>query len=157
MHPITTYTDADFAGDSNNRKSTSGWIFIFCGSPISWALKKQGLVTRSSMESELVAESFASVEGAWLLLLAKDFKHNFIPIPLFTDNQSFISHTQNDVSNTHTKHVDVHYHYTQDQVTNGNIKIHYIPTLDNLANIFTKPLSSRNHTYFLESLRIRHV
>lgn len=63
MHPLTGYTDADFMGDSSNKKSTSGWVFTFCGSPISWALKKQGLITRSSMESELVTGSFTLAEG----------------------------------------------------------------------------------------------
>ena len=43
MHPITTYTDTDFTGNSNDRKSTSGWVFTFCGSPISWASKKKAL------------------------------------------------------------------------------------------------------------------
>ena len=99
-HLLTGYTDADFTGDSNDRKLTSGWVFTFSGSPISWASKKQGLVTRSTMESELVTGSFASTEGIWLIHLARDFKHDFVPIPLFTDNQSFITHTQNDISST---------------------------------------------------------
>jgi hypothetical protein len=54
-HQLAAFTDVVFAGDSNDRKSTTGWIFTYNGSPISWASKKQGLVTRSSMESELVA------------------------------------------------------------------------------------------------------
>ena len=101
-HLLTSFTDADFSGDSNDRRSTSGWIFRFNNSPISWDLKKQGLITRSSMESKLVASSFTSVEGVWLIHLGKDFRHNFIPIPLFTDNQPFILYSQNDLSNTHT-------------------------------------------------------
>ena len=69
-------------GLSNDRKSTSGWIFTFCGLPILWASKKQGLVTRSSMGSELVTGSFASVEGAWLInLLSQRFQTQFHPHP----------------------------------------------------------------------------
>lgn len=130
---------------------------MFNGSPISWASKKQDLITRSSMESELVTGSFASVEGIWLIHLGRDFKNDFIPIPLFTDNQSFISYSQNDLGGTHTKHIDMHYHYTCDQVTNGNIKLHYISTHDNLADILTKPLLPHKHMYLLDSLRIMHV
>ena len=65
MHLLAGFTDVDFAGDLNDRKSTSRWIYTFNGSPISWALKKQGLITRSSMEFELVAGLFTSVEGIW--------------------------------------------------------------------------------------------
>ena len=109
------------------------------------------------MESELVAGSFCPVEGIWLIHLGRDFRHNFIPIPLFTDNQPFILYSQNDLSNTRTKHIDMHYHYTCDQVTCGNIKLHYISTHENIANILTKPLSPRKHVQLLETLRIEHV
>ena len=80
-HLLTSFTDADFTGDSNDRQSMSGWVFRFNNSPVSWASKKQGLVTRSLMELELVAGSFASVEGVWLIHLGRDFRHDFIPIP----------------------------------------------------------------------------
>ena len=156
-HLLTGYTDADFAGDLDDRKSTSGWLYTFNGSPISWASKKQGLVTHSSMESELVAGSFASVEGIWLIQLGRDFKHDFVPMPLFTDNQSFISYSQNDLGSTRMKHIDIHYHYTCNQVTNGNIKLRYISTHENLADILTKPLSPYKHAYLLDSLRVTHV
>ena len=85
-HNLAGYTDSDYARDINDRKSTTGWIFTFNGSPISWASKKQNLVTRSSMEAEFVAGSMASVEGIWLIRLGKDFQYHFTPIPLFTDN-----------------------------------------------------------------------
>ena len=135
----------------------SGWVYRFNNSPVSWASKKQGLVTRSLMESELIAGSFASIEGIWLICLGRDFRHNFTPIPLFTNNQPFILYSQNDLSNTHTKHIDTHYHYTCDQVTCGNIKLHYISTHENIANILTKPLSPRKHVQLLETLGVEHV
>ena len=143
--------------DSNDRRSTSGWVFRFNNSPVSLASKKQGLVTRSSMESEVIAGSFASIEGIWLIRLSRDFRHNFIPIPLFTDNQPVILYSQNDLSNTHTKHIATHYHYTCDQVTSGNIKSHYISTHENVTNILIKSLSPHKHVQLLEALRVKHV
>ena len=62
-HNLAGYIDADFAGDVNDRKSTTGWVFNFNGAPISWALKKQSHVSQSLMESELIAGSFATTEG----------------------------------------------------------------------------------------------
>lgn len=111
-HYLAGFTDADFAGDINDRKSTSGWIFTYNNSAISWTSKKQTGVSRSTMEAELVAGSSASAEAIWLMRLARDFKLSFMPIPLFTDNASFISFANNDVNNNHTKHIDTHYHYT---------------------------------------------
>ena len=156
-HNLAGFTDADFAGDVNDRKSTTGWVFTFNGAPISWASKKQGLVTRSSMEAELVAGSIASAEGIWLIRLGRDFRHDFTPIPMFTDNQSFIAFTKNDVNNARTKHIDTHYHYTREQVNAGNIQLHYVSTLENPADILTKPLSPRKHAHLLNTLRIRRA
>ena len=156
-HDLSGYTDSDFAGDSNDRKSTSGWVYTFNGSPISWASKKQGLVTRSSMEAELVAGSVASAEGIWLIRLGKDFGQNFKPIPLHTDNQSFIAFANNDSSNKRTKHIDTHYHYTRDQITAGTIRLLYIPTLRNPADILTKSLPPGKHAYLLDVLGIQHA
>ena len=153
-HNLAGFTDADFAGDVNDRKSTTGWIFTYNNAPLSWASKKQTCVARSSMESELIAGSFASTEGIWLIKLGADFMHSFIPIPVFTDNQSFIAFANNDISNTRTKHIDTHYHYTRDEISKGNIILHYIPTHDNPADIFTKPLSLRKHQHLLKLLGI---
>jgi hypothetical protein len=60
---LAGFTDADFAGDTSDQKSTSSWIFTFNNAPISWASKKKKLVSRSSMESELIAGSFTSAKG----------------------------------------------------------------------------------------------
>ena len=72
-HNLAGFTDSDYAGDVNDRNSTMGWVFTFNGSPISWALRKQKLVTRSSMEAEFIATSMASAEAIWLTRLGKDF------------------------------------------------------------------------------------
>ena len=102
------------------------------------------------MESELVAGSFTSVEGIWLICLGKDFRQDFSPIPIFTDNQSFIAFSMNNINNNRTKHIDMHYHYTRDQISNGNIKLHYICSQLNPADILTKLLSPRKHIHILD-------
>jgi hypothetical protein len=156
-HNLVGYTDADFAGDMDDRKSTTGWIFTFNGAPISWASKKQGLVTRSTMESEVVAGSFATAEGIWLIRLGKDFQHDFTPIPVFTDNQSSIAFSNDSVNSSRTKHIDIHYHYTKEQVNAGNITLRYIKTLENPADVLTKPLSPCKHLHILEILGVRRA
>ena len=156
-HNLAGFTDTDFAGNANDRKSTTGWVFTFNGAPISWASKKQSLVTCSSMEAKLVARSIASAEGVWLIRLWRDFRHDFTPIPLFTDTQSFIAFTKGDANNARTKHVDMHYHYTCEQVNVGIINLNYIPTANNPVDILMKPLSPRNHANLLNTLGVRRI
>ena len=109
------------------------------------------------MEAELVAGLIASAEGIWLIRLRRDFHHNFTPVPLFTDNQSFIAFSKNKINNNQTKHIDTHFHYTHDQINVGTIKLLYVPTLENPADILTQPLSPRKHVHLLNSLGVRHA
>ena len=122
--------------------------------PISWASKKQTLIARSSIESELIAGSHAAAEGVWLIKLGNDFKQKFSPIPLFTDNQSFIILSNNDVNNNCTKYINIHYFYTCNQVNIKSIILHYIPSHHNPANLLTKALPSCKHSHILELLGI---
>ena len=154
---LLTFTDVDFTGDVNDQKFTSGWIFTFNSAPISWASKKQGLVTYSSMEVELIVGSIASAEDIWLIRLGRDFKHNLTPIPMFTDNQSFIAFMKNDINNTRTKHINTHYHYMRKQVNASNIQLHCIMSLNNPPNILMKPLPPHKHVNLLNTLGIHHI
>ena len=109
------------------------------------------------MEAKLVAGSIASAEGIWLIRLGRDFRHDFTPIPLFTDNQSFIAFTRSDANNVRTKHIDTHYHYMREQVNAGVINLDYIPTANNPTDILMKPLSPRKHANLLNTLGVHCV
>ena len=156
-HNLAGFTDTDYAGDVNDRKSTTNWIFTFNDSPIPWALKKQGFITRPSVEAKIVAGSITSAEGIWLIKLGKDFQHDFTPVPLFNGNQSFNVFSNNEVNNNKMKHIKTHFHYTQKQINAGMIKLLYIPTPENLADMLTKPLSPHKHVHLLNILGVRHV
>ena len=99
----------------------------------------------------------ATAEGIWLVRLGKDFKHDFTPIPMFTNNQSFITFMRNDTNNARTKHIDTNYHYTRKQVNAGNIQLCYVASLENLADILTKPLSPCKHVNLLSILGIHRA
>ena len=109
------------------------------------------------MEAELVTGSIASAEEIWLIRLENDFQDKFTPISLFTDNQSFIALSNNDMSSSRTKHINIHHHYTQDQVLTGNIKLHYVVTLNNPADILTKALSPCKHVHLLDTLGVKQA
>lgn len=134
------YCDANWGGDVRDRKSTTGYCFMFSGCLISWCSKKQNIVSISSTESEYVAMSMAGAEACWLINLLSDFKiRDVSPVHMYCDNQSAIM-----IANTNSvkrlKHIDIKYHFIRELVENNKICIQYVSTEEQVADMFTKPL-----------------
>ena len=142
---ITGYSDADWAGDTGDRKSTSGYVFTQAGAAISWKSSKQKCVALSTAEAEYVALSAAVQEAIWLQQLTSDLLNkNIGEMTVHEDNQSTISLAKNQHSHGgRTKHIDIKYHYIRDMVEAGRIKLSYCPTEDMIADILTKGLSMK--------------
>lgn len=134
--------DADWAGDTKDRKSTSGFIFKIFNCPVSWCTKKQLSVSLSSTEAEYIALSVAITEGCWLKYLLNDFGYEMM-IDIFEDNQSVIKIAQNNESNKRLKHLDIRYHFIVEKVTNKKVRLNYIKSNENVADLFTKPLGKQ--------------
>jgi len=134
------YTDTDGASQDHCR-AISGYAFIMDGGTISWSLQKQELVTLSTVEVEYVAVTHATKECIWLCRLTGDI---LLPLPesttLHCDNQAALKLVQDDNYHTRTKHIDIRYHFIQDVVKQGYIKLQYCPTDDMTADILTKVL-----------------
>ena len=136
------YSDSDWAGDTERRKSTSGYVFMFGGAAISWCSKKQATVALSSAEAEYMAVCAATQEAIYLRALLKDLGHEqTTPTTIFQDNQGSIAMSKNTVNSRRTKHIDIRYHYTRDMVESGQIELEYIPTTEMVADCFTKPVT----------------
>ena len=135
------FSDADYAGDLDDRRSTSGNLFLMSGGAVSWFSKKQPIVTLSTAEAEYVALSTATQEAAWIRRLLSDFH---VPLEQATiimeDNQGAICIARNPVTQTRTKHIDVRYHYVREALAEGTIDLQYCPTETMVADILTKPL-----------------
>jgi hypothetical protein len=139
---IAGFSDASFADDKIDRTSTSGYVFMMNGGAISWRSGKQKTVTLSSMESEYVALNDAAKEGIFLKQLINEQQPNDNqPIVIYEDNQSAIKTSQNRIHNNRSKHIDLRHHFIRKQVEEKNIQVKYIPTTDQTADIFTKPLA----------------
>ena len=141
---LAGYSDADWAGDINDRKSTSGYVFMLSGSAISWRSKKQTSVALSTAEAEYIALSSAAQEAIWLRQLfsdlCKDYEHS-VPTSIYEDNQSTICMTKNNQSHGRSKHVDIKYHFVREQVEQQTINILYCRSEEMTADIFTKGLA----------------
>lgn len=140
--PLITYADSDWAEDRTSRKSISGVIVKVFGGPASWSSRKQDIVSTSTTEAEFYALSEAVKESLWLSHILKDFDINVEhPLPIRSDNQSTIKMVENSKFSSRTKHIDVRLHFVRDNVDKEIIKINYIPSEDNVADLLTKPLA----------------
>jgi transposase InsO family protein len=159
---LTGYSDADWAGDRDDRKSTTGYVFMLGSTPITWRSQKQNCVACSSTEAEYVALSSAAREGMWLRGLLKELHilDDKTTTVLYCDNQSAIRLSENPVLHQRTKHIDIKHHYIRECVGGGHFKISHVPSADNVADIFTKPLGRtqfehlRNHLGLVRTLDI---
>ncbi|XP_047168304.1 secreted RxLR effector protein 161-like [Vigna umbellata] len=114
---ITGYTNSDYGGDQIERKSTSGYIFMLNGAPISWCSNKQPVVTVSRCETEYIDKSFSTCQGVWIKELMKELKVPMEkPIQLKIDNVSAMNLAKNSVSHGRSKHKKVKFHFLRDMV-----------------------------------------
>lgn len=154
---LTAYTDSDWAGDIDDRKSCSGNVLILSTGPISWKSKKQTSVALSTMEAEYAALSEVSREIVYIkrLLIHMGFeKYVTPPIDVFCDNQSAIQLSKNAVYHKRSKHIDINFHFTRDLVEAKEIEIHYLQTDLMLGDILTKPLIKHKHIKCVEMLNL---
>jgi hypothetical protein len=153
---VLGFSDADWASNLH-RHSISGFaFFVGCGA-VSWSAKKQHIITLSSTESEYVALTNASKEVIWIHKLLRELPFlitHSLPTTLFCDNQGAIDLSKDSKFHARTKHIDVHFHFVRQTITQGHIKIQYCPTDDMIADIFTKSLSRVKLQYFRDLLNV---
>lgn len=150
---LAGYCDADWAGDTSDRKSCSGYVFRIGGATVSWASRKQGCVTLSTMEAEYVSLSEAAHEVVWLRNLLKELNEEQIkPTVMFEDNRSCLDFVALDQHKKRTKHIDTRYHYTRELSSSGVIELRYCPSEEMLADILTKPLGATKVKRFATEL-----
>lgn len=138
---LVGYSDSDFASDLDSRRSTSGYIFKLANGPVTWKSKRQDTVSLSTTEAEYIAASLACKEIIWLRKLLLHIGHRCsYPTKLHVDNQSAIKLIKNQEFHSRTKHIDVQYHFIREKYENKIIDVLYIPSEDQLADAFTKPL-----------------
>jgi hypothetical protein len=134
------FSDSDFAGDPETRRSTSGEIIKRAGGAIIWSSSRQGHATLSSCEAELVAACSATKSLLWVKRFLEELGYDIKPI-LKIDNLSTIALIRNSQFHKRTKHISVKFQFTKENVEEGNLDIEYVPTQENEADILTKSLN----------------
>jgi hypothetical protein len=149
------YTDSDWAGSAVDRKSTSGCCFSLGSTVVSWFSRKQKSVALSSAEAEYMAASQASCEAIWLhKLLIGLFGQKLQSTIIHCDNQSCIKLSENPVFHDRSKHIEIRYHFIRDYVQRGVVKLQYISTDEQVADILTKALLKGKFVFFRDKLGV---
>lgn len=154
---LTGYSDADYASDVDTRRSTTGYVFKVNGGAITWCSRRQQCVSLSTTEAEFIAASEATKEAMWLKQLFADIGESTSEkLVLFVDNQSAIKLIKNPVYHKRTKHIDVRYNYVREKYEENQIDIKFVPTNDQISDIFTKALSPNKFEMFRSGLGMEY-
>uniref|UniRef100_A0A2N9EYJ2 Integrase catalytic domain-containing protein n=1 Tax=Fagus sylvatica TaxID=28930 RepID=A0A2N9EYJ2_FAGSY len=139
------FSDSDYQGCLDSRKSTSGFVFMLCGGAIVWKSKKQECVAQSTMEAEYVALNAAAKEAIFLKQFLAELQIVECvqkPIPIFCDNNSAIAISKDPRCHSRAKHIEGRYHYIRDMIKKKKVIVQKVSSKQNLADPFTKGLSS---------------
>jgi hypothetical protein len=147
------YFDADWAGCKIDRKNTSRTYQFLGRSLVSWASKKQNSVALSTAESEYIVAGHCCAQLLWMRQTLRDYGYKLSTIPLLCDNESAICMADNPVEHSRTKHIDIRYHFPRDHQQKGISKLLML-TLNQLADIFTKPLDEKTFSKLRNELNI---
>jgi hypothetical protein len=137
---LLCYVDADWAGDVDSRRSTTGYAFLLNGGPVCWESRRQKSVAMSSCEAEFIAAANAAKTNAWLRHLLGELRvsSNEIPTLFMEDNQGCIALVKNPIMGRSSKHIELRYHFVRDEYLKGNLEMQYCSTREQLADILTK-------------------
>lgn len=152
---LIAFTDSDYAGDLDDRRSTSGFVFMLGSGAVSWSSKKQSVVALSTTEAEYIAAALCACHCVWIRrVLEKLGAEENTGTLIMCDNSSTIQLSKNPVLHGKSKHIDVRFHFLRDLVNKAEVELRYCNTHNQVADVFTKPLKLEQFEKFREILGV---
>ena len=137
------FSDVDWTSCPDVRRSNNGYCVFFGGNLVSWSSKKQSVVSRSSTESKYRALALVVAELTWMYSLLRELgvELKFSSV-IWCDNQGVVSLAANPVYHARTKDIEIGVHFVRDKVLQKILEIRFVPSIEQVADVFTKLLST---------------
>ncbi|XP_062081408.1 secreted RxLR effector protein 161-like [Humulus lupulus] len=149
---LVGYSDSDWAGSLDDRKSTSRGCFYIGNNLVSWFSKKQHSISLSTAEAEYIAAGSSCTQLIWLNKMLTDYGHPQKSLILFCDSTSAINISKNPVQHSRTKHIDIRYHFIRNMIESKLLTISHVSTNAQLADLFTKALDAQTYAHLRTSI-----
>lgn len=144
---ILVFSDSDWAGCPDTRRSTLGYVIVVCGGPISWKSRLCRTLAHSSCEAEFMALSEVGKEVIWLCNFFDEIGVKYHTPKIYCDSSSAINWGEDPIQHQRTKHVEIDYYYIRDIVASRKVRLFKIDTKNNPADMFTKNVDLKTFNY----------
>ena len=154
-YKLVSYSDSDWTGNIDDRKSTTGFVFFTGDTAFTWLSKKKPIVILSLCEAEYMATTICTCHAIWLRNLLKELSMSQIDrTEICVDNKSAIALAKNSIFHDRSKHIDTRYHYIRECVASSEVQLKFVKSRDQIADVFTKPSKTKKFVRLRQSLGI---
>jgi hypothetical protein len=153
---VLGYADADWGGDLDTRRSTTGYVFKVFGGVIAWKSKRQSTVALSTMEAEYMSSADCARQAVWLRLWLEDIGLGLgsDPLPILNDNNGAIALAKNPVNHERSKHIGMRHHFLREKIEEKVISLEHVRSAENLADLLTKGLPRETFDHLRDGLGV---